>query len=128
MKSKGIVEFYIFIASLRKKLGFCDGYSMTISGLWSNKVLLDFFGAEYMVELKKSFLEFIFYFNRIEFSLNKRAIPLRCSIDVFMTTLINNEPVQDWGATTDIETIIGSRNKLASTVHQGVCCLLNHRA
>ena len=129
LKSKGIVEFYIFIASLRKKLGFCDGYSMTISGLWSNKVLLDFFGAEYMAELKKSFLEFIFYFNRIEFSLNKRAIPLstRC-YDVFTLTSINELLIQDWGATTDIETIIGSRNKLASTVHQGVCCLLNHRA
>jgi hypothetical protein len=102
---------------------------MTISGLWSNKVLLDFFGAEYMAELKKSFLEFIFYFNRIEFSLNKRAIPLstRC-YDVFTLTSINELLIQDWGATTDIETIIGSRNKLVSTIHQGLCYLLNHRA
>ncbi|MBE0472086.1 MAG: hypothetical protein IBX55_21585 [Methyloprofundus sp.] len=127
LKSNGIVEFYTFIASLRKKIGFCDGYSMSISELWSNKFLLDFFGAEYMLELRKSFLEFVFYFNRIELSLNKRNISLstRC-YDVFTVNSINDLLVEDWGQTTDIETIIFSRNKLASTVHKGVYYLLNH--
>jgi len=129
LKSKGVVEFYIFIALLRKKLGFCSGYSMNISELWSNKVLLEFFGAEYIVELKQSFLEFIFYFNRIELSLNKRGIPLstRC-YEIFTLASINELLSQDWGGTTDIEVIIGSRNRLVSIVQQGLFNLSCHRA
>lgn len=129
LKSKGVVEFYIFIASLRKTLYFCDGYSMNISELWSSKVLLGFFGTEYIIELKKSFLEFIFYFNRIEYSLNKSGISLstRC-YEVFTLTSINELLTQDWGATTNIEVIISSRNRLASIVQQGLRHLQYHRA
>ncbi|PUE11252.1 hypothetical protein B9Z51_02780 [Limnohabitans sp. T6-5] len=128
LKSKGVVEFYIFIASLRKKLNFSDSYSMNISELWSNKVLLEFFGTAYIVELKKSFLEFIFYFNRIEFSLNRRSIPLstRC-YEVFTLISINELLAQDWGRTTDVEAIIESRNKLTSIVQQGLFHLRNQR-
>lgn len=121
LKSRGLVEFYIFIASLRKKLGFHDRYSIEISELWSNKVLIMFFGREYVDALKKAFVEFIFYFNRIELSLNKRGIPLstRC-YKVFTLPSINNLLTQDWGGATDIGVIIDSRNRLASIVQQGL--------
>jgi predicted nucleotidyltransferase len=128
LKAKGVVEFYIFIAVLRKKIGFCSIYSMSMSDLWVNKIMLSFFGSEYVGKLKKAFVEFVFYFNRIELSLNKRGIPLstRCYTSFTMMS-INELLSEDWGGTTDIEIIIGARNGLASIVQEGLC-LLQERA
>lgn len=121
LKARGVVEFYIFIAALRKKIDFCSDYSMNISELWGNKAILTFFGSEYVDKLKKVFLEFIFYFNRIEHSLNKRGIPLssRC-YKVFTLESMNELLTQDWGGTTDAEIIIGARNRLALVVQEGL--------
>lgn len=121
LKVKGIVEFYIFIAKLRKDIGFCSQYSMDISKLWTNNIIISFFGEDYISRLQKNFVEFIFFFNRIEISLNKRDIPLstRC-YERFTLTSINDLLVEDWGNSTDIEIIVDARNKLASNIQEGL--------
>ncbi|MEE1921390.1 hypothetical protein V0R50_00455 [Pseudomonas sp. 148P] len=128
LKSRGVVEFYIFIAALRKKIGFCTSYSMSISDFWLNEVVLEFFGEEFIGKLKSAFLKFIFYFNRIEYSLNKCGIPLstRC-YKVFSLNEMNELLAQDWGGATDISTVIDARNELASVVQEGLC-LVQKRA
>lgn len=128
LKTRGVVEFYIFIAALRKKVGFCSIYSMNIADLWTNQVILSFFGRGYISQLQKTFVEFIFFFNRIELSLNKRGIPLstRC-YNSFTLTSVNELLAEDWGSSTDIDIVIDARNKLASIVKEGLC-LLQERA
>ncbi|MBS7825477.1 hypothetical protein J7547_09730 [Wohlfahrtiimonas chitiniclastica] len=124
LKSKGIVEFYIFISMLRKRINFCSTYSMAISELWSNPIMLSFFGQDYITQLREVFSEFIFYFNRIELSLKQRGIALstRCYID-FTAQSMNNLLSEDWGETTSIEQIIDARNQLAIVIQKGLFLL-----
>ena len=124
LKAKGIVEFYIFIAKLRKDIGFCSQYSMDISTLWNDNIITSFFGEDYISRLHKSFVEFMFFFNRIEISLKNRNIPLstRC-YDRFTQESINELLIEDWGNTTDIQMIIDARNKLASNIQDGLSLL-----
>ena len=122
LKVKGIVEFYIFISMLRKKIGFSSStYSMDISQLWTNNIILSVFGAEYVSQLQKTFTEFMFFFNRIEISLNKRDIPLstRC-YDEFTLTSMNELLAEDWGSSTDIGMVVEARNKFALSIQEGL--------
>lgn len=121
LKVEGVVEFYIFISMLRKKIGFNSTYSMDISQLWTNNVIILAFGEEYISQLQQAFTEFIFFFNRIEVSLNKRDIPLstRC-YDEFTLVSINEMLAEDWGSSTDIGMVVGARNKLTSSIQVGL--------
>lgn len=124
MKHKGIVEFYIYIAMLRKKIEFSETYSMNVSSLWNNHIILSYFGKEYVCLLQKAFVEFIFFFNRIEISLNKRNIPLstRC-YEIFTKKSIDKLLAEDWGSSTSINKVIDSRNKLISIIQEGLIIL-----
>lgn len=124
LKADGVVEFYIFISMLRKKVGFNSTYSMDISTLWTNNIILSTFGEEYVSRLRQAFTEFIFFFNRIEVSLNKRDIPLstRC-YDEFTLASINVMLAEDWGTSTDLGMVVGARNKLASSIQAGLSIL-----
>ena len=121
LKNKGVLEFYVFVAKLRKKIGFCSTYSMDISDLWSNKIIISTFGEEYIYHLKREFISFIFFWNRIELSLTKRGIPLstRC-YKGFSIDSLNEILSEDWGKTTNIEMIVGARNTLTTTVQDGL--------
>lgn len=116
-----IVEFYIFIAKLRKTLKFCDEYSMNIDMLWNNKILINFFGKSYISRMKSAFIKFFISWNRIELSLNMRGIALstRCYKKISVCEL-NNLLRQDWGASETIENIIFSRNNLIHIVREGL--------
>lgn len=124
LKAKGVVEFYIYIAMLRKKIGFCKTYSMSVSNLWDNHIILSFFGKEYVYLLQQAFVEFMFFFNRIEITLNKRNIPLstRC-YDLFTQESINKLLAEDWGRATNIKKVIDARNKLISAIKDGLFIL-----
>ncbi len=121
LKVEGVVEFYIFTSMLRKKIGFNSTYSMDISKLWTNNIILSAFGEDYVSQLQQAFTEFIFFFNRIEVSLNKRDIPLstRC-YDEFTLASINDLLAEDWGSSTDIGMVVDARNKLASSIQVGL--------
>lgn len=97
---------------------------MNISSLWSNPMILSFFGKEYVYLLQQAFIEFMFFFNRIEITLNKRNIPLstRC-YDLFTHKSINKLLAEDWGRETSINTVIDARNKLTSVIQDGLLIL-----
>lgn len=124
LKVEGVVEFYIFISMLRKKVCFNSTYSMDISQLWTNSIIISAFGEEYVSQLQQAFTEFIFYFNRIEISLNKHDIPLstRC-YRKFTIASINELLAEDWGSSTDIGTVVDARNKLTSSIQVGLSIL-----
>ena len=124
LKQDGIVEFYRFIAKLRKIAHLSDSYSMNMDMLWNNESLIYLFGMEYLARLKKSFISFIFYWNRIELSLHSRGIALstRC-YKKFLFDEMNQILNSDWEKTTNIETIISSKNKLTQMIQEGLAKL-----
>lgn len=121
LKHNGIVEFYIFIAKLRKSVELFNSYYMNIEMLWHNKPFIDFFGFDFVNRLRTSFITFIFYWNRIELSLKKRGIALstRCYKSVTKKE-INNILNNDWGYSTNIDTILTSKNNLTHMISEGL--------
>lgn len=121
LKHNGIVEFYIFIAKLRKSVKLFNSYYMNIEMLWHNKPFIDFFGFDFVNRLRTSFITFIFYWNRIELSLKKRGIALstRCYKSVTKKE-INNILNKDWGYSTNIDTILTSKNNLTHMISEGL--------
>jgi len=121
LKHDGIVEFYTFIAKLRKIVHLSDSYSMNMDMLWNNESLIRLFGMEYLIRLKECFIFFIFYWNRIELSLHLRGIALstRCYKKFFIDE-INRILNSDWGKTTSIEAIISSKNNLTQMIKEGL--------
>ena len=121
LKHNGIVEFYIFIAKLRKSVELFNSYYMNIEMLWHNKPFIDFFGFDFVNRLRTSFITFIFYWNRIELSLKKRGIALstRCYKSVTKKE-INNILNNDWGYSTYIDTILTSKNNLTHMISEGL--------
>ena len=124
LKHEGIVEFYTFTAKLRKIAHLSDSYSMNMDMIWNNEPLTYLFGMEYLTRLKEAFVSFIFYWNRLELSLHSRGIALstRCykkfSFDE-MNQILNS----DWEKTTNIETVISSKNKLTQMIQEGLAKL-----
>ena len=121
LKHNGIVEFYIFIAKLRKSVELFNSYYMNIEMLWHNKPFIDFFGFDFVNRLRTCFITFIFYWNRIELSLKKRGIALstRCYKSVTKKE-INNILNKDWGYSTNIDTILTSKNNLTHMISEGL--------
>nr|WP_318718613.1 hypothetical protein [uncultured Treponema sp.] len=121
LKHNGIVEFYIFIAKLRKSVELFNSYYMNIEMLWHNKPFIDFFGFDFVNRLRTSFITFIFYWNRIELSLKKRGIALstRCYKSVTKKE-INNILNNEWGYSTNIDTILTSKNNLTHMISEGL--------
>lgn len=121
LKKEGMVQFYIFIAYLRKKLNFTNDYNMDIELLWENQALNNFFGKDFVASARITFLNFMLYFNRVEISLNRRAIPLssRC-YQTFDHKSINKILAEDWGLSTTIEKVVDSKNKITALIDEGV--------
>ena len=121
LKHNGIVEFYIFIAKLRKSVELFNSYYMNIEMLWHNKPFIEFFGFDFVNRLRTSFITFIFYWNRIELSLKKRGIALstRCYKSITKKE-INNILNNDWGYSTNIDTILTSKNNLTHMISEGL--------
>lgn len=121
LKHNGIVEFYIFIAKLRKSVELFNSYYMNIEMLWHNKPFIEFFGFDFVNRLRTSFITFIFYWNRIELSLKKRGIALstRCYKSITKKE-INNILNNDWEYSTNIDTILTSKNNLTHMISEGL--------
>ncbi len=128
LKHDGIVEFYIFLSMLRKKIRFNEKYSMDIETIWENEIFIKFYGSDYVNKLHKSFITFLFYWNRIEYSLVSRGIPLstRC-YKSFSTFELNKILNNDWGNGTTIQRIILSKNQLLEIIKTGVVRFLDEK-
>ena len=121
LKHGGIVEFYIFLSMLRKKIGINDKYSMDVETIWNNVQFISFYGSVYVKKLHESYLAFLFFWNRIEYSLLSRGIPLstRC-YKHFSTSELNKLLEDDWGKGTSIQRILLSKNQLVEMIKIGV--------
>lgn len=126
LKHDGIVEFYIFLSMLRKKIGFNKKYSMNVETIWENEKFIKFYGNDFVEKLHESFILFLFYWNRIEYSLLSRGIPLstRC-YKRFSTSELNKILNNDWGNGTTIQKIILSKNQLLEVIKIGVIKVLD---
>lgn len=126
LKHGGIVEFYIFLSMLRKKIGFNKEYSMNIETIWKNEKIINFYGNDFVSKLHESFIVFLFYWNRIEYSLLSRGIPLstRC-YKRFSIYELNKILYDDWGRGTTIQKIILSKNQLLEIIKFGVIRFLD---
>lgn len=121
LKHNGIVEFYIFIAKVCKCVKIFNSYYMNIEILWNNKTFIEFFGSDFVNRMRTSFISFIFYWNRIELSLNKRGIALstrcyKCVSKKEIDVMLND----DWGNSTSIDTILISKNTLTHIISEGL--------
>ncbi len=121
LKYSGVVEFYIFLAKLRKFLSLVDEYSMDIESLRTNRVLYDYFGEKYVFKLFDSFLKFIFYWNRVELSFNVRGIALstRCNKE-YSHEAMNSLLCDDWREAIDIQSLLTVKNELTSVIKTGL--------
>ena len=126
LKHGGIVEFYIFLSMLRKKIEFNKEYSMNIETIWKNEKFINFYGNDFVGKLHECFIVFLFYWNRIEYSLLSRGIPLstRC-YKPFSTSELNKILNDDWGKGTTIQRIILSKNQLLEVIKIGVIKVLD---
>ena len=121
LKHGGIVEFYIFLSMLRKKLGINNKYSMDVESIWNNIQFINFYGNDYVKKLHEKYIAFLFFWNRIEYSLLSRGIPLstRC-YKQFSTSELNEILEDDWGKGTSIQRILLSKNQLVEMIKNGV--------
>lgn len=121
LKKDGIVQLYIFIAYLRKKINFANDHNIDLTSLWKNQVIIDFFGKEYVTSLRLAFLSFMLFFNRVEIALDRRGIPLssRCYQSIDCET-INRFLEEDWGTSTSIEKVVDSKNHITALIIEGI--------
>lgn len=99
LKHHGVVEFYIFLAKLRKVIPFAlQDYSMDMECLRHNPMLNEYFGEDYISQLFEAFLKLVFFWNRMELSLSHRNIALstRCH-QQFTLTNMDQLLQEDWG-------------------------------
>lgn len=121
LKDKCIVQFYIFLSKLRKIIRIYNYYSMSVDNIWNNDDFIKLFGREYVSSLKDAFITLIFYWNRMEYSLNRRNIALSTRCYIRMThEEMNAVLASDWGIMTTIDIAVAARNRLISLVSEGV--------
>ena len=129
LKEKGITEFYIYLSYLRNRIKFNNSYSMNLNDFWQNKIAIDFFGEKYISALKSCYLEFLFYFNRLELSLNDLNVSLSTkNYDSITGEELNAILNSDWGMDTTIEAVINSRNKLSKNIEVGLIMVADKNA
>lgn len=117
LKHSGIVEFYIFIAKVCKYIKIFNSYYMNIEMIWNNKTFIEFFGSDFVNRMRTSFISFIFYWNRIELSLNKLSTRCyKCVSKKEIDVMLND----DWGNSTSIDTILISKNNLTHIISEGL--------
>lgn len=120
-KIQCINELYIFLAKLRKKEKINNAYSMNIDVFWENKIFSDFWKDEELFKLKESFYKLLFYWNRLELTLNSRKIELgsHCHKEFFIEDL-NNFLFEDWNIFASIETMFSTKNEIIDILKIGL--------
>ena len=115
-----IVSMYIMISYLRKKIKWLNQYSMTMEDVFNSEELKNFFGMEYIEQLKKCFIKMIFYWDKIELLLKKNDIPLstRCH-QFFSYQKLNDMLSKEYNTVNLMNDILVSINDLNTAVSNG---------
>ena len=115
-----IVDLYIMIAYLRKKVKWLNAYSMTMEDVFHSKELAELFGGEYLKHLKERLVEMLFYWDKLELMLKKHSIPLstRCH-KIFTKQELNAMLFEEYHEPDVADQIVASVNELLSVVAIG---------
>ena len=115
-----IVQLYIMISYLRKKIKWLESYSMTIEDFFNSEVLMAFFGEAYITRLKTSFITMFFYWDKIELLLKKNNILLstRCH-KIFSKQQLNDMLFHEYHLENMMDDILLAINTLNNVVTEG---------
>ena len=115
-----IISMYIMISFLRKKVAWLNQYSMTIDDVFKSNELILFFGSEYIERLRNSFIQMIFYWDRMELLLNNHNISLstRCHT-VFSKKNLDDMLYEKYSETNLLDKILISINNLNTVIFHG---------
>ena len=116
-----MVQFYFFLVKLRKVIKMSDSYSMNIDEIWEREEFQKFYGDNYCQNLRSTFISLLFYWNRLELSLDKRKIALstRCYNETTGKE-INRILIEDWGNSFKLNQLISVRNDLVDLIREGL--------
>lgn len=86
-----IVDMYVMVSFLRKKVKWLYQYSMTMDDVFQSEELIKLFGKDYICVLERYFIRVLFYWDKIELFLKKKNIKLstRCN-QIFSKQMLNN--------------------------------------
>lgn len=115
-----IVQLYIMISYLRKKIKWLESYSMTIEDVFNSEALRAFFGEAYITRLKASFITMFFYWDKIELLLKKNNILLstRCH-KIFSKQQLNDMLFHEYHLENMMDDILLAINTLNNVVTKG---------
>ncbi|WP_029542167.1 hypothetical protein [Selenomonas sp. AB3002] len=115
-----IVSMYIMISFLRRKLDWLSGYSMNMNDVFYSRVLCEYFGEKYIEDLRKNFINMIFYWDKIELLLKRINIPLstKCHL-MFSTKELDDMLYNEYHIDNMTFQIIDSINSLSNIVSRG---------
>lgn len=121
LKKYTMVQFYFFLVKLRKVIKMSDSYSMNIDEIWEREEFQKFYGDNYCQNLRSTFISLLFYWNRLELSLDKRKIALstRCYNETTGKE-INRILIEDWGNSFKLNQLISVRNDLVDLIREGL--------
>ena len=115
-----IVDMYIMIAYLRKKLKWLTQYSMTMDDVFHSKNLENLFGQSYMEQWKECLTRMLFYWDKIELLLKKNMVLLstRCHKH-YTKQKLNVMLYEEYHAIDLMENILDSINALRTVITNG---------
>jgi hypothetical protein len=92
--------------------------------LWSDSTILGLFGADFLNDLKRLFVSFIFYWNRMELSFHSRGILFDSSVRIRFTIDEIDEILSgDWGQSTNMQRIFSVKKRLTELIIEGMAKL-----
>ena len=110
-----------FAASVNELLSVKKSYSINVEMLWSDSTILGLFGADFLNDLKRLFVLFIFYWNRMELSFHSRGILFDSSVRIrFTIDEIDEILFGDWGQSTNMQRIISVKKRLTELIIEGM--------
>ena len=115
-----IVSMYIMISYLRKKVDWLSEYSMNMDDVFGSNVLRSYWGDTYINDLKKCFINMIFYWDKIELMLKKKSVPLstRCHA-ILSDQKLNDMLYNEYNVVNMMDFIIKSINDLNDVISRG---------
>jgi hypothetical protein len=89
--------------------------------LWSDSTILGLFGTDFLNDLKRLFVSFIFYWNRMELSFHSRGILFDSSVRIRFTIDEIDEILSgDWGLSTNMQRIFSVKKRLTELIIEGM--------
>ncbi len=111
----------VFTANVNEFLSIRKSYSVNVEMLWTDLSVFSLFGADFFNDLKRSFVSFIFYWNRMQMSFCSRGILFDSSSHIrFSIDEIDCILSVDWGKSTNMQRILSEKKQLMMLIVEGM--------